>query len=208
VQGFAHIDIAKARDQALVEKGRLQVAPRLCERCAQLRAGQRRRQGFNAKPRKTRVGFKFVGARDKHEAKAARVIVDCRDIAKIKDDVIVNGEILARVIKPGGRMRLILNKDPECAAHAEMGDQHILVLKMNQKIFGAPANGDHAPADKALTEIGREGKAQIGPAQLQRVYAAALDMGGKAAFDGFDLWQFRHIRPFGRGGVHPGGNQA
>ena len=84
----------------------------------------------------------------------------------------------------GHRTRL----HPERAGHAEMRDDRLAVIQIDQQVFGATRQRPDAAPSHMPSEIGRERKTQIVAAQLQLLQNSAFHGRREASSDGFDLW--------------------
>ena len=104
----------------------------------------------------------------RHQAEAAVVLIGHRGAVVGLDEHVVVGAGLGR-----GRRR---HQHP--SGHAEMGDEHGTIVQVHHEVFGAAADVLDAPSHEARREVGREGDAQVGPAQLHPGQAAALELGG------------------------------
>ena len=106
-----------------------------------------------------------------------------------EDDMVV---LVGRLVRAG-------RHDHHAAGHAEVADQHLAVLEVDEQILGAPPQGGDAAAHHACRKTNGKGNTQVGPALLQRDDAAAFEHGLKAAPHGFDFGQFGHagkLQPF------------
>ena len=78
------------------------------------------------------------------------------------------------------------------AGHAEMADQHLAVVEMDQDVFRPAVDALDPPAGETLGEAGRQGKAQIRAALQHPDQPPPLQSGGEPAADGLDFRQLRH----------------
>ena len=76
--------------------------------------------------------------------------------------------------------------------HAQMGNQHCLVIEPDEQIFRPSLQVGDAPAFNTLDEFFREWKAQIRAAHFQALDTGTLHCRLKATTNGFDFWQFGH----------------
>ena len=81
--------------------------------------------------------------------------------------------------------------DPPFARHAEMEDERIAAIAVDQPIFGAAVKAHHDRPRQPLAQIGRDGAAQIGTARLTR----AFEHRRETANGSFDLGEFGHVKP-------------
>src|SRR3546814_7763314 len=58
--------------------------------------------------------------------------------------------------------------DPPLAGHAEVEDERVAPIGIDQPIFGPPAEPYHLRTRQPLAKIGREGVTQIRPPRLDR----------------------------------------
>ena len=65
------------------------------------------------------------------------------------------------------------------ARHAEMEDEGVAAVGLDQPIFGAPAEPGDAGAGQPLAQVGRERPAQVRAAQLDRRDPPALQHGAR-----------------------------
>ena len=135
-----------------------------------------------------------AGARSEvHEAEAARVVVDDRLAAgEMEQDMVVQAAPVARVVEDARRRGARRALDAEGTGHAEMHDDARAVVEIGEEIFGAPSE----PLDPAALEPRGEafwkGKAEVGPAQFERLDPRPLHHRAEAEADGFDFGQFGH----------------
>jgi hypothetical protein len=78
------------------------------------------------------------------------------------------------------------------AGHTEVAEDDIVIVEMNQDVFGPPIDTKDSPTLQASGKACRQGKAQIGAPLDDTAQAAPLELHGKTATDGFDFGQFGH----------------
>ena len=76
--------------------------------------------------------------------------------------------------------------------HAEVRDQHGIVLELDQDELGTAADPLHPAPSQPLAKAVRERKPQVRTAQYDTLQAAPLEGRRQTAADGFDFGQFRH----------------
>lgn len=201
MERLADIDVAEARDHALIEqrcldRGTAPVQPR--------RQNLRREfvaERFGAKRREMRIGVEIGFGDQIHEAEAAVIgIDDTRAVLHIKNDVIMPAE--AGAVARRGMMELAGRQpaarrrmDREAARHAEMDQQHLFAFEAGENVFRPAVEPLDTPPGQPLGETLRQGITQVGPALGRQPDTAALKRGRKAAADGFDFGQFGHFVP-------------
>ena len=153
------------------------------------RAGQRFgvelvAQRLRPQRRQQRVAVESVGPGHRHQAESAGVVEP--DVGPV-----VGGQ--QDMVMRSGRPQVLADGHP--ARHAEMDDQHLIVVQMDQDVFGAPPDGDDPAAGQPLDHAVGERDAQIGPALLDPGQHPPLHLHGEPAADGFDFRQFGHVAP-------------
>ena len=78
--------------------------------------------------------------------------------------------------------------DSPAPRHAEMEDERIAAIGIDQPVFGPTAQVRHGRARHALAQVDRDRFAQVGAARLDRGQALALQHGLQPAHGGFDFW--------------------
>ena len=115
------------------------------------------------------------------DAEAARIgVADRRTIVGAELDMIV------RTVLAG------LLDEHETPRHAQMHEQRGLAIQRHDDPFGAAFDRRDACTRRALHEIHRDRRADVGPALHDGGKAAADQMRTQAADDGFDFGQLRH----------------
>ena len=89
--------------------------------------------------------------------------------------------------------------DPPPPGHAEMEDQCVAAIAVDQPIFGPAAKRGDAGPGQPLAKIGRKRAAQIRPPRLDRDDAPALEHLGQAANGGLDFGKLGHRRRMANG---------
>ena len=74
-----------------------------------------------------------------------------------------------------------------------MHGKHAPIIQVDQQIFRAPADRDHAPPGQSGREIRREGEAQIRPVRRHPLQHLSLHGAGEAPAHGFDFGEFGHV---------------
>jgi len=201
VERLADIDVAEARDHALIEqrcldRGTAPVQPR--------RQNLRREfvaERFGAKRREMGIGVEIGFGDQIHEAEAAVIgIDDAGAILHVEDDVVMRAE--AGAIARRGMMELAGRQpaarrrmDREAARHAEMDQQHLLAFEAGENVFCAAVEPFDTPPGQSRGEALGQRVAQVETALDGQPDTAALKRGRKAAADGFDFGQFGHFVP-------------
>ena len=106
---------------------------------------------------------------------------------------------LDRILKDHQRVVMRLRRrgprriaERQAPGHAEMHDQHAVVVETQQNIFGAPVDAADAPSFDLGRQALRDRTPQIGAMQRQLQQPLAPDAGLEAAHDGLDFRKFGH----------------
>ena len=127
--------------------------------------------------------------REQHEAESAGIIVgDALPALHVKDNVVVGGAPVARMVKGTRRRRV----DAKRAAHPQMHDQRLIAFKIRDEIFGPSPQRQNAPVFEAGGEIFRKRKAQIRPSLFDPADFRSGERRREAQSDSLDLGQFGH----------------
>ena len=101
-----------------------------------------------------RVVRERPASRQIHEAEPSRVVVgDDRIHYRDEHDVVVLRVLRPLVMEVARRSRLL---DPEGARHAEVRDQGLASVELEEEVFGPPAHIDDPPAAQPVLERGGE----------------------------------------------------
>jgi hypothetical protein len=193
VERLADIDIAEPGDQPLIEQRGLEWRFFTGEALCDQRAVERIAERLDAEIAKQRMRLKPVAADQRHEAKAADVIIGHAGAAReVEDHVIMRGVARDLVMERARPMRLGGVQDGKASRHAEMHHEHVVALKIGEKIFGAAAEGENPAAGQPRREILGERETQIGAALLDACEACPGHHGFEPAANGFNLGQFGH----------------
>ncbi len=193
VQGFTDINIAKARNQALVQKGRFQRGLPASKMIQQPGGPQFIAQRLNACPGKQRVLRQRIPPDQGHVAKTARVIVDnLHPLREVKDDMVMHTLAISRMMKCPWQLFLARINNPERPAHAQMHDENVPPFQIAQQIFGPATEALNFLALKSLRKFRWEGKAQVCTPLLNLDETLASHYGLQPAPDSFNFGKFRH----------------
>ena len=117
-----------------------------------------------------------------HQAKTPGIVVgDAKAVFGLGDEMIMLAGRTA-VGRP----------DQHAPGHAQMGDQDPAIAEMDEDVLGTATHRGDLPTLDSPGQIGREGKAQIGPVQVEPADRPADQNAGEAAADGFHFGQFGH----------------
>src|SRR5579883_868424 len=195
VQGFADIDVAEPGDEALVEQRRLERPFAAGEQAGKRGAVQIVAERLETEPFERRGVARLVERLDPHRAEAARIVVDdARAVGEADRHMIMRRIFRAGEMEFARRRLLPVALDAERPRHAEMHDQSLAAVEMDENVFGAARQLDDRPADQPLDEALRKRRAQIGPRQHDALDPRADHRRGEALADGFDFGEFRHGR--------------
>jgi hypothetical protein len=133
-----------------------------------------------------------------HDAEAAVIGVDnLHTIIEEEDHMVMGtgtGAIgtlfkieFAQVVWPG-----IFIQNGETPGHAEMHQEAMAVVKVNQNILGPALEANDMPALQPGGETRGKGKAKAGPAKLHAGNGTAREDGAKPTHNSFDFGKFRH----------------
>src|SRR3546814_12669433 len=82
---------------------------------------------------------------------------------------------------------------------AEVAEQNLAVVEVQQHVLGAALDALHPAAYEAGREVFRQREAQVGPVLFDLYQPLALQLGAQAAHHGFDFGQLRHRKGSGTG---------
>lgn len=182
---FADIDIAKSGHQALVQKGALDRRTPAFERASKI--GRAECVGERLWPQTTEQPVRIELGRwcQVNGPEPARIVEDdslsrlCQHLDVIMA-VMPRGHVIGRL---RGQIR-----DQDAPGHAQMQDQRLVAIKINQHILGPSAHGQGHPAGQPLGEPIRKRPAQIGATHLDRNQPVANQHRLKTATNCLDLW--------------------
>src|SRR3546814_1956050 len=83
-------------------------------------------------------------------------------------------------------------RNPPAAGHAEVEDQRIAAIGVDQAVFGAPPQPCHARAGHPLSQVGRYRPPQFGAARLHPDERLAFQHRTQPADGGFDFGKLGH----------------
>src|SRR3569833_1931046 len=101
--------------------------------------------------------------------------------------------VLARLVIARRLLDLALG-EAVGAGHAQMAEPGLARAQAEQQVFRPPADGGDGLALERAGKATWKRKAQILAVEGDLADAGALEIGRKAAADGFDFWEFRHWR--------------
>jgi demethylmenaquinone methyltransferase/2-methoxy-6-polyprenyl-1,4-benzoquinol methylase len=193
VQRFTHIDVSQARDDVLIEKGRLDRALATGKRLNKISGGELIGIGLGTKLGNVSRLIDGIRCDQIHETKPTRVIIPDSDAAlDLKHDMIMLwiGRRCPNEIAWLGRA--VLGFDREPAGHAEMHDEGFATRQRNEKTLRPPANLLDALPLQSTDKIVGKRKAEIWTILPNLQQEAACKGWLKATADCFDFRQFRH----------------
>ena len=82
--------------------------------------------------------------------------------------------------------------DPPVARHAEVKDERLAAVGVDQTVFRAAAKAGHPRADQSLAKVLRKRPAEIGPPCLDALDAAALEDALETADGRLDFGKLGH----------------
>ncbi len=182
VKRFTGVDVTDPGDHGLIEQCRLYRRPAALQACCQSGAVKSRINRFRTQFGQHRMHGQLGVRRQIHEAEAPRVVEpDGEAAGRLEDDMVV------RLFR-----RRLAGKNAKPPRHAEVRDQHGIVLELDQEELGAAADPLHLAPSQPLAKAVRERKPQVRTAQYDTLQAAPLEGRRQTAADGFDFGQFRH----------------
>src|SRR5690606_11434898 len=177
-QAFGDVDVAEPGDDALVEKRGLQGRAPSGEPLLQHGARELVAERLRAELLEELVIEEPVVGDEVHRAEAARVVeADLGTVLENEDDMVVR-------IARDGRGRLDQNHPPR---HAEMDEESLAAVEVNEDVLGAAAESLDAPPFEPLAEPGRQRKAEIGTPLLDAGQTPPLHPERQSAPHGFDF---------------------
>lgn len=203
-QRLADIYIAETGNVLLVKQRALQRLRLVPEAFGQIGGAEFVSCRLRAEIAEEGMGGEIGTSHHIHETETARIVIDDTTRAtcglQMEDDVIVLLVLRSGMVEfarhaGGGSILNAALLNAKRTRHAEMRNQRVAVVEIDQQIFGAAAKADDGAAGNPVGESIGKGEAQIAAAQLQLGDAGALHRRRQAAFHRFDFWQFRHLNP-------------
>jgi len=192
VKRFAHIDVAKAGNVALIEQKRFEVRrPALCP-VRDVRGVQLIAERLNAHFRKVPARVDFVGWHKIHEAKPPRVIVGntCATF-EMEYDMVVSGGLIQLMREfTWTDSALIRLFDGKTTAHAKMHYERFISFKFRNEVLGAPVEPRYFPAFGSSDEVLWKRKPKVCAALFNALQAHADHDRLQATANGFNFGQF------------------
>lgn len=179
VKRFAHIDIAKAGDDPLVEQQRLYRRGSAAKLFAEPARIEVRRLGPKRSDR--RPGAQRLRRDQVHRAETPRVVERQPPPLVGLDQQMVVGIHLRRVDSPLSR-------------HSEMENQRVAAVGPDQPELSPAAEPGHPCPCQPLAKVVREGPAEVGSARLDPHHSAAEQHPFEASDSGFDFGELWHRR--------------
>ena len=183
VERLADIDVAEPRDDALIEQHRLDRRDP---------AGERRRQHVGVE-----IGAERLGA-ERARRRASRRAARSRPDRASRSGADRRATAAARRRSRSARWSCApkrLGIDPPAPRHAEMEDQRVAAIGVDQPIFGAPPQPGHARAGQPLAQVRRERRGADRRGAARRASAARPSSTlRQAAHGGLDFGKLGHIR--------------
>ena len=188
-QGLADVDVAEARDDALVEEDRLHRREAAGHAGGEGGGGEGVAEGLGAEAGEQRVGVEHGRRHEVDQAEAAGVVEgEAGAVVEVEDDVVVLFGRRVRVVEDADRGA----GDEDAAGHAEVDDQRLAAVEVGEEILGAAAQRGDPGAGEAGGEPRRERAAEVGAADVGVDDDAAGQDGLEAAADGLDLGKLGH----------------
>ena len=178
-QRLADVDVAEARNAAAIEKQRLYGRQAALHRIGKRRPREVATERLRSASGNERVRAEAVGGRYVERSEASRIVQGDAALGGFEQHMVVR-RVLRRV-------------EAQAAGHAEVEDDAVAAVGVDQPIFGAATDRCDARALQTLAEIGRDRPAQIGAAHLHAGQPFALYERRDAAHRGFDLGKFGHV---------------
>ena len=177
MQRFAHVNVAEPCDDSLIQKQRLDWGASSCEAIAKLPPGYGER--LRAERRKLRPVIQFVGGHQIQRPEPPRVVERHPvTVVGLDQDMVMLLDL--------GRI------DPPSAGHAEVKDQCVAAINVDQPIFGPPAKARDTSADQPLTKTLWHRPPKVRPPKLEPLDAAPVQHSGQATDGCLDFGKLRH----------------
>ncbi len=193
VERLAHIDIAEARHDALVQQQGLDRLAAPLQGLGQHGGVEVRPQGLGAHALEPGVLVQMGRGHQAHETEAAGVVVgDAPPRVGVEHHmgVLVPGRDGVGEHAGGDRARKIFNF--KTSGHAQMHHQGLAGGELGQQIFGPAAQMLDPGAGQALHEMVGQGKPQVRPPRQDVGDRMPLERGEQAPADRFDFGKLRH----------------
>src|SRR6185437_1710447 len=186
VTRFRDIDIAEPGNDALIQERGLDGGVLVFEQFGEARPVEFVAERFRPQMTQQLVFIELRRRYAIHHAETARVVErDDAAIVKREHDMIVLALFPAVARRVNGH----------AARHAEMRQQHEIVVGMNQYVFSAAGDALDAPPFERRFKIARQPGAQIGAVEFDLAEPPPDQMLLQSADDGLDFRQFGH-QPF------------
>jgi demethylmenaquinone methyltransferase / 2-methoxy-6-polyprenyl-1,4-benzoquinol methylase len=188
-QGFANVDIAQTRDDALIQK-------RGFDRGAAA-SQTRRKVGFveiipkGLRPKSRQQGMRATCGHEVHRAKTAGVVEgDPGAALHVQNHMVMllrRGVVVVELAQHRAG-----NQHP--ARHAKVNEQRLTPIQIGEDVFRPPPQRQDPRPGQPVGHSFRQGPAQIGAVHLGPFDDRAFHDRGKATADSLNLGQFRHRR--------------
>jgi hypothetical protein len=87
-----------------------------------------------------------------------------------------------------------LRIDPPAPAHAEVEDQRMIAIGVDQPVFRAAREARDSRPGQRLHQAGGKGSAHVGAVDAHADDPLALEEPGQPAHGGFDFWELGHLK--------------
>lgn len=198
MENFTHIDIAEACNDPLIKQGRFQGGGFLPEPACQKISTECIAEGLDADILEKLVTCHFIFMKQVHDAEAPMIGVNNLHAIIEQENYMVMGTgtgaigalfkiEFSQVVWPG-----IFIQNGETPGHAEVDQEALAIIKVNQNILGPALQAHDLPALQSGCEAGGKGKAQAGSAKFHTGDGTAHEDRAKPTHNSFDFGKFRH----------------
>lgn len=198
MKDFTHIDVAEACNDPLIKQGSFQGRGFLPEPAGQKIGAEFIAEGLDADILEKLVTCHFIFMKQVHDAEAPVIGVDNLHAIIEPENYMVMGTgtgaigalfkiEFSQVVWPG-----IFIQNGETPGHAEVDQEALAIIKVNQNILGPAPQAHDLPALQPGGETSGKGKAQAGAAEFHAGDGAAHEDRAEPTHNSFNFGKFRH----------------
>ena len=192
MQDLADIDIAKPRDDTLIQKRGLDRHPPPLQPRDQVVLVKRIAQGLRPEVAQEPMRVPPGGRHQVHRPEPARIVEgDARAVVEIQHDMVMLFRRRMGVVERAG----CIARNQDAARHAQMDQKRLIRGQIGKDVFRPPRQPQDPRARQPPGHAFGQRKAQVGAPDVGCHDHPPLDHGHQAAAHGFHFGQFGHVAP-------------